>query len=491
MTRREWLEIAGAVAGLGGRARTALAQAGADQDRIGRYPAVEALLRHTADGRARTLTRAGLDLRASHGALAPALETPAVTRPTQARIDVPPDGLLVFAVDVAEPVWVHGELVLAPGADLRPGLRATVLCDTTVVATPMLSAAPWGIAEITDAAPVVAGTTPPSAVAIGPWLMPKGRRYVTVAGPHTRSAGAFTSLRLQVLDRPVEPPLETFAFISDTHVRLTGREDWMNRKMGEASAPEFLRTLRALAGEDVSYVMHGGDLTENATREQFALMRGLLDAQGLPVYGCIGNHDRYLDSSRADALDLLAAHFPGGTLDYVLQRPPLRFVVFDVAIEQAPLREVKLQWLRETLAADTTTPTVFIWHYPPLNRGGVANTGFRLQDWSQLGRETILEILAATPNLCACLNGHDHWDEVNVRDGLPFIQNAAFVEWPNTYRVYRVYRDRLEWEVRQVANRGFVRDSFLPAKAMSWMIATRDGDLTGTVPLRRAAPARG
>jgi len=48
-----------------------------------------------------------------------------------------------------------------------------------------------------------------------------------------------------------------------------------------------------------------------------------------------------------------------------------------------------------------------------------------------------------------------------------------------------VYADRLEWEVRQVANRGFVRESCLPAKAMTWMIATADADLSGRVPLRR------
>lgn len=59
--------------------------------------------------------------------------------------------------------------------------------------------------------------------------------------------------------------------------------------------------------------------------------------------------------------------------------------------------------------------------------------------------------------------------------------NPAFVEWPNTYRVFRVYQNRLEWELRQVPNRGFVRESFVPSKALSWMISTGDGDLTGTV----------
>jgi hypothetical protein len=161
----------------------------------------------------------------------------------------------------------------------------------------------------------------------------------------------------------------------------------------------------------------------------------------------------------------------------------------DVAVEDEAERAKKVQWLADTLATDTTTPTVFVWHYPVFNRGSVSSCGFRLQDWSALGRATLLGILRGAPNVIAVINGHDHWDEVNIVDGLPFVQNAAFVEWPNTFRVYRVFTDRLEWEVRQVANRGFVRESFLPEKAMSWMIATRDGDLGGMVPFKRAVRA--
>jgi hypothetical protein len=360
-----------------------------------------------------------------------------------------------------------------------------VLCDTTVVAAPMSVAPEWSVREITDPAPRVTGSRPPPVVRLPPWLARRGRRYIAVAGPHFRPAGTFISLTLRVLDRAVEEPLYQFAFISDTHVRREGREDWMNRKMGDASAPELLRTLTSLSSEGVSFVIHGGDLTENATRDQFQLIRDVFAAQPLPVYGCLGNHDRYLPTSRPDARELLAAHFPGGALDYTVVRPPLRFVVMDVEIEDERVRADKERWLRETLDQDSATPTVFVWHYPPYNRGGVSSCGFRVQDWSALGRRVILNAIRERPNVVASINGHDHWDEVNTLDRLALVQNAAFVEWPNTYRVYRVFRDRLEWEVRQVANRGFVRESFLPSKAMSWMIATRPDDLRGTVHLRR------
>jgi hypothetical protein len=480
ISRREWLAL---TAGAG---FAPAASARAPVDRLSIYPEIRSALRASADNRAHTLTDAGLELRSRDGAIASSLDEVAVTRPSGAAVPIPADGQLTFAVDVRRPCWVRGILDLDADANRRPGLRATVLCDEVVVAAPMVSASPWGVTEITEPAPDVAGAAPSSRIPIAPWRLEAGRHYLTVAGPHVRPGGVAGRLRLEPIARAAEPPLFRFAFISDTHLRRQGREDWMNRKVGDAAGPALLATLRELAAEGVRFVVHGGDMTERATRDEFMLMRDVLAAQPLPVYGCIGNHDRYLETSRTDALELLAPHFPGGALDYVVSHPPLRFVVLDVAVELAAEREAKIGWLRDTLAADRVTPTIFIWHYPPYNRGGVSASGFRLHDWSELGRSSILDLLRETPNLVACLNGHDHWDEVNVLDGLPFVQNAAFVEWPNTYRVYRVYADRLEWEVRQIANRGFVRESCLPAKAMTWMIATAEGDLSGVLPFRRA-----
>ena len=478
ISRRQWLALTAAA----GFAAPAFARGRVD--RLAIYPQIRAALRGSADDRAHTLTDAGLELGSRDGAVASSLDEVAVTRPSAAAVPISPDGQLTFAVDVRRSCWVRGTLDLEPDADRRPGLRATVLCDDVVVAAPMVSARPWGVGEITEAAPAVVGEAPATRVPLAPWRLEAGRHYLTVAGPHVRLGGRFARLRLESVG-PAAEPLFRFAFISDTHVRREGREDWMNRKMGDAAAPALLATLRDLAAEGIRFVVHGGDMTEHATRDEFTLMRDVLAAQPLPVYGCIGNHDRYLATSRSDALEVLTAHFPGGALDYTVSYLPLRFVVFDVAVEQEEWREARIAWLRETLSADRTTPTIFVWHYPPYNRGGLAGSGFRLHDWSQLGRSSILDVLCDAPNLVACLNGHDHWDEVNVLDGLPLVQNAAFVEWPNTYRVYRVYADRLEWEVRQVANRGFVRESCLPEKGMTWMIATADRDLSGVLPFRR------
>ena len=452
------------------------------------YPALVPQLQAVADKRTRPVVPRGtLTLTARDGAYAPDLARLDVETPGADAQRIAPDGLLTFTVETDAPRYVSGELELEPSSDLRPGLRASVLCDDTLIAAPMVVAPSWGIDEITDPAPRVQGSPPPARVPVQRWLLPRGRHHLVIAGPHFRDAGRFRAMRLTSTDdgTPVEEPLYRFALIGDTHVRFEGRHLWMNLKMGEAVTAEFGATLRALAREGIDFVMHGGDMTENATRDEFALFAGIVGSQPLPVYGCMGNHDVYLDSSRPDALELLGDQFPGGTLDYVLSKPPLRFVVLDVKIEEPDAREAQRAWLRETLAADRRSPTIVVWHYAPYNRGGLSSCGFRLHDWSALGQEAVLDLVQAAPNVVATLNGHDHWDEVNDLRGVRHIQNAAFVEWPNSYRVFRVYADRIEWEVRQVRNRGFIRESFVVPKANSWMIATREADLQGQVAFDR------
>ena len=123
-------------------------------------------------------------------------------------------------------------------------------------------------------------------------------------------------------------------------------------------------------------------------------------------------------------------------------------------------------------------PTVVVSHYPFYNHGGVSSCGYEL---AAQRNGQVMDLLCATPNVVATLNGHTHWNSVDEAEGVSCIQNAAFVEWPNMYRVFRVYDDRVEWEVRLASNFGFVRESFVPRKALSWMISTADGDLSGVV----------
>lgn len=461
------------------------------------YPVIAATLRSQTDRRAVTLQPgAELSLDGRQGVLAAGFESAEDWSAGEPTPTIPADGMLTFAVDAPRSMYVTGALELEPDADLRPGLRATVLCDDTVIAAPVVNYAPGWQGEgnaLTGPAPVCAGDRPPSRVELVTWLMPQGRHTIMVAGPHFRPAGRFLRLQLRSLNRPVQDPLYQFALLGDTHLG-TGRSNWMNNKMNGPAHAQLAKTLADLRAEKTRFALIAGDMTDNGTQPQFASLGRICSEAGIPVYGCIGNHDGFLASSRNDALELCAGMFPGHATSYTFQEGPVRFIVLDGSYwKQADgsisnfydsktsrgvcARPEQIQWLRDTLAADTRTPTLFVWHYPLFNHAGVSSSGYRIPKCA-MGKE-VLEILNSAPNFRGALCGHTHWTEFNRPGDRDHLVNPAFTEWPNGYRMLRVYPDRVEWEIRQVRNRGFVRESFEPPKALSWMLSTGDGDLAG------------
>ena len=145
------------------------------------WPSLEARLRSVADER---VTRLQPDvpvvLDAKRAALAPDMKRAEVVLPDEPHAAIAEDSVLMFAVDATEPMHVTGTLTLAPGDDLRPGLRAYVLCDSTLVAAPMVSASPWQSVggRMTGPAPDIQGTQPPDDVELVTWRLSKDRHYV-------------------------------------------------------------------------------------------------------------------------------------------------------------------------------------------------------------------------------------------------------------------------------------------------------------------------
>ena len=266
------------------------------------YPRVEAMLRDRADSRAvRVEPGAPIRLDATDAAFAPDLAVEDVSAPEAPSVQIPADGLLTFALDVAEPMYVTGSIRLRPDADVRPGLRAYVLSDSTLVAAPMVTAEPWGPVPVREAIPDVEGTPPPEQAELVEWLLPTGRHYLTVAGPHFRPAGEFLELQITPTDRPVREPSQTFALMTDTHVS-TGRSPWMNVIMYGASFGALPHELESLQNEGVDFALIAGDMTNRGVRSDFEMLAKALDATDMPVYGCVGNHDSYRSSSRPNML---------------------------------------------------------------------------------------------------------------------------------------------------------------------------------------------
>ena len=107
---------------------------------------------------------------------------------------VPNNGVLTFAVDVPETMYVFGTVsIAADPADIRPGLRAYVLSDTTVVGAPMIyqQVPPGG--QVDFSSPWV---MPDNNAALRTWRLDPGGHYMSVASLHYRAAGTFESIQL-------------------------------------------------------------------------------------------------------------------------------------------------------------------------------------------------------------------------------------------------------------------------------------------------------
>ena len=479
-------------------------------DAIANWPDLKALLHSEADKHPVRLSRgSSIILDASKGVLAPDLSLLQVLPVNDLTVAVPANGVLTFAVDVAEPMYVTGSVsIAAEAADLRPGLRAYVLSDTTVVAAPMIyQEVPAGQTQIDFDFP---GEMPDKMVPLVRWRLRAGRHYISIAGPHYRAAGVFESLELHGLATVPQRPEHAFALIADAHLGNVGAsyKSWSPHR-GGASALQLGNTLKALRQEGISFAILAGDMTDTSADGQFQqLGKVIASSGGLEVYGCIGNHDAYVSAARPTAL-AVPGLFPGGKTNYVLNKAPLRFIVVDAAYWLTSegkwvdyfdrsiyagigMRPEDRQWLIDTLAADTSTPTVVVSHFPFQVSAGKTQCGYVLS--AEQG--DLQDIIKAAPNVIATLNGHKHCNHVetyqnNFGDDIVSIIAPSLVEWPAGYKVIRVYSDgsavHLEWETRLVDNMGYVATSapqLSSSPSLSWRISTGD-DLAGEIGLSK------
>lgn len=461
------------------------------------WPKTLTKLKENAAGKAQTLVVGkNLSLRSQHGALAPNLGHDTIT-PTSGPTEIPADGALVFAIDLPKAAILTGALQLRHTADLQPGLRAYVLIDSILTAAPMVSAAPWSNPGrvINRPVPSIAGNRPSESIALTSCRLRAGRHYVILAGPHTRSAGEFLELILQAA--PIKDwPLYSFALFSDTHLG-EGRSEWMNIKLTGPVVDQLKQAFEELHSEAVDFAFIAGDMTDTGTAAQYAALGKVANGAGFPVYGIMGNHETFQPSSRADLAKHAAHLFPGGDTYYALKKPPLRFLILDKsywrnkegAILDYPaagysantLTPPQVTWMEKQLAADQSTPTIVLSHFPFFAEPRPSSSGYELVSW--VIHDTTTELIRKAPNVIATLNGHTHWNQTGQSGRIRWIQNAAFVEWPSTYRLFRVYPSHVEWETRIAPNLGFLRESIIPEKNLTWMISTQSGDLAGQIKL--------
>lgn len=159
------------------------------------------------------------------------------------------------------------------------------------------------------------------------------------------------------------------AQISDLHVHDADAaiDSLVDANATLADAVHYLTTM--VPRPDV--VVATGDLTDDGTPTQYAVLRELLAPLDVPLYLVPGNHDE-----RAPLVDAFPDHTylprDGGPLNYVIDDHNVRLVGIDsthLGHHDGELTDAELAWLDDTLAARPDAPTLAFLHHPPFDTG--------------------------------------------------------------------------------------------------------------------------
>jgi 3',5'-cyclic AMP phosphodiesterase CpdA len=189
-----------------------------------------------------------------------------------------------------------------------------------------------------------------------------------------------------------------------------------------AGLTAVLNAVRALPDRpDVLLVT--GDLVNNGTDDEYALVQKLVAAVSAPIHVLPGNHDRR---------EGLRARFglpgdPAAPIQYSADLGPLRLVALDTTISGRAAGELdsqRLDWLDAELALAPQQPTLLAMHHPPVITG--------MEPWDAIGldaagRAGLEAIVARHPQVQRLVAGHVHQPLVSTLAG------RAVLSIPSTY----------------------------------------------------------
>ena len=207
------------------------------------------------------------------------------------------------------------------------------------------------------------------------------------------------------------------AQLSDTHLQ--------SGPLAAEPARLFHRALGAVLALDrrPDCVVITGDVANDGTAEQYAVMRELVGQFPLPVHLLPGNHDD--PEVMVAAFGNTAYLGDGECAHYVLEYPDTTIVALDTNVagsNNGRLAPEQLAWLDRALSA-TDKPTVIGLHHPPIPVGMPFLDAMSLDNPADLAA-----VLGRHPHVVLLMAGHVHRTIFGSLGGIPV--TVA----PSTYR---------------------------------------------------------
>ena len=253
-----------------------------------------------------------------------------------------------------------------------------------------------------------------------------------------------------------------FAFVSDTHFGCANDTGgYQMQPRCNTHAGEILDAFAdAIRAEGISFVIHGGDLSDAGTPANIRLAADLLGRLPCPVYLSPGNHDLTRPESIGDWLELAPHLFPGGGPDCTLVADGLRIDMLCCNWGPRPAywdMQVMEPWFTEGQfalldAGDLSLPRVVVTHcqacgLPPEQTGEPEEMHAPTEAFSK----TVAEICARY-HPRAWLGGHNHMTLHRESRGAHLVTAPAFTEVPFEYKVLEFADGALTMETRNLVD---------------------------------------
>lgn len=233
-----------------------------------------------------------------------------------------------------------------------------------------------------------------------------------------------------------------FAIINDIHngPADSGWAKGIQRKLtyeAERLVKEFVEEMNAQ--EQPEFVVNLGDFIEdvnnkNTDIEYFRKTHSLLSHLNMSVYSLIGNHDVRTLSEKdiTEILDYEKLYYGFDTRDYHFIA--LSFVMTGDHTHhlddiKAEVPQEQMEWLRKELLK-TDKPIIIFIHYGLAEDDMKSNFWFESDQPNALlaNRQEIRKVLEESGKVKAVISGHQHWNRMNVHNGIPYFIVTSLVE---------------------------------------------------------------
>ena len=289
------------------------------------------------------------------------------------------------------------------------------------------------------------------------------------------------------------PPLFSFVQISDVHLyddawvqeqRAKGVKEGGSRN--PLTTPVQFRT--ALTWVDAqtpapAFMLLTGDIIEIANQTRYAALMAIAGNLRTPWIAVPGNHDYGIEQ-------FLPADASHGGRDVVLSRNGMHFI----GLATFNLPGMSQMVSRETLAklasfcdAHPREPVVLFCHTPLVMSKGETGGSMVPANSPQ-----VLAVVKRCGNVVAILCGHDHnlWSRVDA--GVLYSCGPGFCDTlggvlPYSFRVWRVYPDRLEGVVQHVTADGQVQQTESVSVTFPLPVGLRPQAVAESAPVRAMA----